>query len=203
MSEKNKKYNTGSRGTQMRGVRPHVPVLVKKLVKQRWARVSPVFFVGTVVTAAGSTTIQNDTVIFIGMIIMGLGVVTMWIAETGKPRLVTLPGPLVFIAGTVLTALSLTLIPTNPLLCAGMIATGIGTIAMWLVYVGKLGVNSLVVALLFTAGVITEAVSLTVYPSDLYIMIGMIITGIGAFGMWAFELVLDSDEEKSADEAGE
>jgi hypothetical protein len=139
-------------------------------------------------------------IIFVGMLIMGVGVVAMWMAETGKPRLATIPGPLIFIAGTVVTAMSMTINPSNPLLCAGMILTGVGTIIMWLVYVGKWGINAAIIAVLFTTGVCIEAVSLTVIPSDLLIMVGMIATGIGAFGMWAYELVLETDEEGSSSE---
>lgn len=173
-----------------------IPVVMKNLVRQSWFRVSPIFFLGTVITAAGTTVYANDMVIFVGMLIMGLGVVTMWIAETGKPRLATLPGPLVFIAGTVLTAMSMTINPSNPLLCGGMILTGLGTIVMWLIYIGKWGISAALVAVLFSAGVIMEAIGLTIAPSDLLIMIGMIATGIGAFGMWAFELVLETDEKE-------
>lgn len=169
--------------------------LMKNLMRQHWIRVSPIFFIGTVTTAAGTTIYQDDLTIFIGMIIMGLGVVAMWMAETGKLRLVTIPGPLIFILGTMLSAMSMTITPSGELLCGGMILTGIGTIIMWLVWVGRLGINSAIVAILFAVGIIIEAISLTVMPSDLLIMIGMIATGIGAFGMWAFELILEKDED--------
>src|SRR4030042_462515 len=190
----------GSSAMQGGRSRTHISSWMKNLMKQHWFRVSPVFFIGTVIAAAGTTIYKNDTVIFVGLLIMGLGVVAMWMAETGKPRLATIPGPLVFIAGTVITAMSMTISPSNPLLCGGLFLTGIGTAAMWLIYVGKWGINTHLIAILFTTGVIIEAVSLTVVPSDLLIMVGMIATGIGAFGMWAFELVLETDEEGSTSE---
>lgn len=169
---------------------------MKNIGKQRWLRVSPVFFLGTVITAAATTVYKNDTAIFTGMIIMGMGVVAMWVAEIGKFNLKSLPGPLLFIAGSVLTSMSLTINPSNPLLCGGMILTGLGTVLMWLMSVGKWGLYAALVAALFTAGITLEAVSLTVISSDLMIMIGMIATGLGAFAMWAFELTTDGEEKE-------
>ncbi len=171
-------------------------VRVESLVKQRWFRVSPVFFLGTIVTAGGTTVYKSDATIFAGMILMGLGVIAMWIAETGRLKLKTLPGPALFIIGSVLTAISMTIDPSNPLLCAGMILTGLGTIVMWQVSVGKWGFSAAVVAVLFSAGIILEALSLTVIASDLMVMIGMIATGMGAFAMWAFGLVDEREKEK-------
>src|SRR4030042_4493282 len=157
----------GSSAMQGGRSRTHISSWMKNLMKQHWFRVSPVFFIGTVIAAAGTTIYKNDTVIFVGLLIMGLGVVAMWMAETGKPRLATIPGPLIFIEGTVLSAMSMTITPSGEMLCGGMILTGIGTMVMWLVYVGRLGINSAIVAMLFTIGIIIEAVSLTVVPSDL------------------------------------
>ena len=175
-------------------------IRVQSLAKQPWFRVSPVFFLGTIVTAAGTTVYKSDMTIFIGMILMGLGVVAMWTAETGKLKLKKLPGPALFIVGSVLTAVSMTIDPSNPMLCGGMILTGLGTIVMWQVSAGKWGFNAAVVAVLFTGGIVLEALSLTVISSDMMVMIGMIATGMGAFGMWAFGLGdEDKKEEKSAE----
>lgn len=184
---------SGQRRIQLSG-------FVRKLAKQRWLRVSPIFFLGTIITATGTTLLESDMIIFAGMVIMGLGVVAMWIAETGRFSIKYLPAPLVFMAGTVITAMSMTVVPSNPLLCGGMILTGLGTIVMWLIYVGKWNTGAAIVALLFTAGIVIEALGLTIIPSDLMIMIGMIATGIGAFAMWSFELVLDTEEEEQAPE---
>ena len=180
--------------------RPLLPHWTRNLAHQRWFRASPIFFVGTVITAAGTTTYKSDTVIFVGMVIMGLGIVSMWLAEAGKPKLLALPGPLAFIAGSVLTAMSMTINPSNPLLCSGMILTGIGTLVMWVALEGKWGLSAVLISILFTAGISIEAVSLTIVPSDLLIMVGMIATGIGAFAMWAYETSNDEEEEEETSE---
>ena len=103
----------------------------------------------------------------------------MWTAETGKLKLKKLPGPALFIVGSVLTAVSMTIDPSNPMLCGGMILTGLGTIVMWQVSAGKWGFNAAVVAVLFMGGIVLEALSLTVITSDMMVMIGMIATGMG------------------------
>ena len=147
-------------------IRDSMPLsnLTKNLMRQAWFRISPIFFVGTIITAAGTTVAKSDMIVFVGMIIMGLGVVAMWLAETGKPGFKS--------GGSVLTAMSITIIPSNPLLCSGMILTGGGTMGMWLV--GKWGRSSaLLVAILFTIGVAMQAVGLTVVPSEMLIMGGM------------------------------
>ncbi len=90
--------------------------------------------------------------------------------------------------------------PSNPLLCSGMILTGLGTIAMWVVLVGKWSPSTAIVAVLFSGGVITESLGLTVVPSDLMIMVGMIATGIGAFSMWAYET---SQDEQGGEKTSE
>jgi hypothetical protein len=183
-------------------VRGSIPIsnLTKNLMRQAWFRISPIFFVGTIITAAGTTVSKSDMIVFVGMVIMGLGVVAMWLAETGKPGLKSIPGPLAFIGGSVLTAMSITIIPSNPLLCIGMILTCGGTMAMWLI--GKWGrTPALLVASLFTIGVAMQAVGLTVVPSDIMIMAGMIGTGIAAFAMWAYESGKGSNkEEKTSNE---
>jgi hypothetical protein len=47
-----------------------------------------------------------------------------------------------------------------------------------------------------------QAVGLTVVPSDMMIMGGMIVTGIGAFAMWAYESGKEGagEEEKTSEE---
>jgi hypothetical protein len=188
------------RKSAQKTLRERIPLasLLRNLMRQAWFRISPIFFVGTVITAAGTTVDKSDTVVFVGMVIMGLGVVAMWLASTGKPSLKSATGPLAFIGGSVLTAMSMTISPSNPLLCGGMILTGVGTIAMWLV--GKWGRSSALVAILFTAGVAMQAVGLTVVPSDMMIMGGMIVTGIGAFAMWAYESGKGAGEEGKTSE---
>jgi hypothetical protein len=172
-----------------------LPGWIKKLFQKKWFKVSPLFFIGTVITAMGTTTIQNDSVILAGMIIMGLGIVAMWIAETGKPSILSITGPLVFLGGSLLTAMSMTVNPSNPLLCAGMILTGAGTMAMWILSLEKKELSVIFVAVLFMAGIALEAVSLTLVDSSTMIMIGMIATGIGAFAMWAYEINSEGEEE--------
>ena len=182
-------------------IRDSMPLsnLTKNLMRQAWFRISPIFFVGTIITAAGTTVAKSDMIVFVGMIIMGLGVVAMWLAETGKPGFKSVWGPLAFIGGSVLTAMSITIIPSNPLLCSGMILTGGGTMGMWLV--GKWGRSSaLLVAILFTIGVAMQAVGLTVVPSEMLIMGGMIVTGIGAFAMWAYESGRETGKEEKKSE---
>jgi hypothetical protein len=176
-----------------------IATMVKNLSGRSWFRVSPIFFMGTIVTAAGTTVYKNDKAIFAGMILMGLGVISMWVAENGKFKWKSIPGPLVFMLGSILTAMSMTIIPSNPLLCAGMILTGLGTMVMWLIAKESWTINGILVGLLFMAGITLEAVSLTVFPSDVMIMIGMIATGFGAFAMWAFDLSEDKDEEKGSE----
>jgi hypothetical protein len=196
---KNSRQPAGS--ARIRGIAGAVlPVLVTTLSRQRWVSASPVFLLGTTITAVGTTIAKNDLTIFVGMVIIGLGVVAMWVAETGRPRVGTIPGPLVFIGGSVLTALSLSLVPSNPLLCLGMILTGAGTIAMWVVWIGGWTGGTFLVGVLFAAGIITEALGLTVVPSDVMILAGMIATGLGAFAMWAYETTTEQEERKSQQE---
>jgi hypothetical protein len=172
-----------------------LPGWMKKLTRKKWFRVSPMFFGGTIITSMGTTTIQNDTMIFAGMLIMGVGIVAMWIAETGKPNLLSFTGPLVFLAGSLLSAMSMTIYPSNALLCGGMILTGAGTLGMWVLSLEKRELSVIFVAVLFMAGIALEAVSLTLIDSNLMIMIGMIATGIGAFTMWAYETNYEGEEE--------
>lgn len=169
-------------------------------MRHRWFRALPIFFVGTVITAVGTTIYQSDTVIFVGMVIMGLGVVAMWVSEAGNLGLKSFPGPVAFVLGSIITAMSMTIRPSNPLLCGGIILTGLGTIAMWVVLFGEWGTSSAIVAVLFSAGVATEAIGMTIVPSDLMIMVGMIATGIGAFAMWAYETNKEAEEEEKASE---
>ncbi len=75
-----KTRNTGNRkSAPRRGDRR--PLMPTWLNKHRWVRVSPIFFAGTVVTAVGTTIDKSDMVTFVGMVIMGLGVVAMWVAQ--------------------------------------------------------------------------------------------------------------------------
>lgn len=183
-------------GMRPRHPRPLLPSWMSNIVQRPWFRVSPIFFLGTVVTAAGTTIQKSDAIILVGMIIMAIGVVAMWIAEIGKLKVKALPGPLMFMVGSVLSALSMTRNPSNMLLCIGMILTGIGTIAMWAISMGELRISTAIVVVLFCGGIITEALGLTVAPSDMMVMVGMIATGIGAFAMWAYETNEDPEESK-------
>jgi len=184
MADKGNTEETALAGGPRRFV---LPGWMKKLTRKKWFRVSPVFFIGTVITSMGTTTVKNDSIIFAGMLVMGLGIIAMWIAETGKPNWLSITGPLTFLAGSVLTAMSMTVYPSNPLLCSGMILTGGGTLGMWALSLEKREPSVIFVAVLFMAGIALEAVSLTLVDSSLMIMIGMIATGIGAFAMWAYE----------------
>ncbi len=175
--------------------------LKRRLLQQQWFRASPVFFFGTVATAAGTTVYPSDAVLFIGMSLMGLGVVAMWVAETGRPTWKSVWGPIVFVAGSIASAMSMTLNPSDLLLCVGMMLTGVGTVWMWVVWVAEWGINTALVVVLFTAGVTMEAISLTIVPSGLMTMLGMIATGIGAFAMWAYETDLEGRKDEELAEA--
>jgi hypothetical protein len=197
MSEK-RETNKNIKSAPRRGIRR--PLLPKWLDKHRWVRVSPVFFSGTVITAIGTTIAKSDTITFVGMVIIALGVMAMWAAQA-NPGLKHFPGPVIFLIGSMLSAVSMTINPSNMLLCIGMIMTGFGTIAMWVVMVEGWSTGAVIVSVLFSGGIITEALGMTVIPSDMMIMAGMIATGLGAFSMWAYETHLNSaEEEKKAKE---
>ena len=192
MSEKREIRETGKSYPRSGDKRPLLPNLLNK---HRWVRVSPVFFAGTVITAAGTTIHKSDMVTFVGMVIIALGVIAMWAAQANA-GLKHFPGPVAFMAGSVISAMSMTINPSNTLLCSGMILTGLGTIGMWVVMVEGWSAGSALVSVLFSGGIVTEALGMTVMPSETMIMAGMIATGVGAFAMWAYETYQQAAEEE-------
>ncbi|MEX1022072.1 MAG: hypothetical protein WD058_02885 [Dehalococcoidia bacterium] len=151
---------------------------------QAWKFIMPVFFAGSVTTATGLTVIPNDSIILLGMVLTGIAVVSMWLPGKGGVRLQTAAVMLIFVTGSGLTGLALTVNPSNTLFFWGMVLTGIGIIGMWLV--GKTGPLALGIAGAFVAGTSLQATGLTIAPSDALVMPGMILVSGSVFGMWVY-----------------
>ena len=148
-----------------------------------WVYVTPVFFAGSVTTAAGVTVAESDTVILLGMVLTGIAGVAMWLP--GKALHVpTLAVMLAFVGGSALTALALTVNPSNTFFLWGMILTGFGIIGMW--FIGKEGRLAQATAAAFLGGTTLQAFGLTVTPSDMLVMSGMVGVSIAVFGMWLY-----------------
>jgi hypothetical protein len=150
---------------------------------RHWPLLLPIFLVGTVATAYGLTIAESDRIIFAGMVLTGIAVVSMWLPGKGiRPS--TTAVIMMFIIGSACTALSLTVQPTNTLFCAGMMLTGAGTIGMWMV--GKTGKLATVTGVTFMSGISAQAFGLTITPSDPFVMLGMILIAGAVFGMWVY-----------------
>ncbi|MCB9483079.1 MAG: hypothetical protein H6675_03625 [Dehalococcoidia bacterium] len=151
-------------------------------VAQIWPYVFAVFLAGGTCTAVGITVAENDYLILAGMILTGVGVVSMWVPGKGALRPSTAGVLLAFVSGSVCTAISLTVNPSNPLLFAGMVLSSIGIAGMWLI--GKESRFSRVVAACFVGGITLQATGLTAMPSDVLVMLGMVLVPSAVFGMW-------------------
>jgi len=151
-------------------------------VHQIWPYVLAIFLAGAASTALGITILESDKMIMAGMILTGLGIASMWLPGKGRLQLRTVLVLLAFVAGSVFTAVSLTIQPSNPMLFAGMVLSSTGIAGMW--SIGKTGRLVLGVASTFVAGILLQAVGLTLAPSDLLVMMGMFLVSAAVFGMW-------------------
>ncbi len=166
---------------------------------QIWPFVLAVFLAGGTCTAIGITVAENDLLILAGMILSGIGVVAMWLPGKGALRAATAGVLLAFVAGSACTAVSLTVNPSNPLLLAGMVLSAIGIAGMWLL--GKQGRFPRAVAGSFVSGITLQAVGLTAVPSDVLVMLGMVLVPFAVFGMWFEANRPKGDDEGEEDRA--
>ena len=151
-------------------------------VAQIWPYVLAVFLLGGTCTAIGITVAENDYLILAGMVLSGVGVVSMWLPGKGALRLSTTGVLVAFVAGSICTAISLTVHPSNPMLFAGMVLSSVGIAGMWLI--GKESRFSRLVAGCFVSGITLQATGLTAVPSDVLVMLGMVLVPSAIFGMW-------------------
>jgi len=171
------------RGRRLPALRANTLLLAGDSNSRFWPFLLPVFLGGAVTTAFGLTIAESDQVIFVGMVLTGIAVVSMWLPGKGL-HLSTGTVITAFVTGSACTAMALTVQPSNGLFLAGMILTGVGIIGMWLV--GKSGRLAQMTAGTFMSGISAQAVGLTVAPSDPLVMVGMIMVACGVFGMWVY-----------------
>src|SRR5690606_5477498 len=119
-----------------------------------------------------------------GMVLTGLAVIAMWLPGKGGLTLVTASVIGSFISGSALTAMALTVHPSNTFFLWGMVLTSLGIVGMW--FVGKAGRLAQGTAACFVAGSALQAVGLTVSPSDAMVMAGMVAVSVAVFGMWLY-----------------
>ena len=153
------------------------------VASQAWLYIMPLFLAGSVITAAGVTMAESDTVILVGMVLTGVAVVAMWLPGKGL-NLLTFGVMVAFVGGSGLTALALTVNPSNAFFLWGMILSGAGIVGMW--FIGKEGRLAQGVAACFLGGTSLQAVGLTVSPSDALVMAGMVGVSVAVFGMWLY-----------------
>lgn len=150
---------------------------------QTWLYILPLFLAGSVTTAVGVTIAESDQVILVGMVLTGMAVVAMWLPGKGL-NLMTLGVMAAFVGGSGLTALALTVNPSNAFFLWGMILSGAGIVGMW--FIGKEGRLAQGTAACFLGGTALQAVGLTVSPSDTLVMAGMVGVSVAVFGMWLY-----------------
>jgi uncharacterized membrane protein len=160
---------------------------------RRRLMVLPLFAAGVVATAAGETVAASDTITMAGIVLTALGIVAMWAVDDDQRGAVASGGAAIFLTGAGLSAVAMTVNPSNPLLCAGMIATGIGTNGMWLGDKSDRWAYSVVAVSL--GGIVALAVGLTVGASNVLAMLGMVLIGAGVAGMWMY----GAEDEAEAD----
>ncbi len=93
----------------------------------------------------------------------------------------------IFLSGSVMTALGLTILASNGLVLAGMVLTSLGIASMWLPGRGAIRWRSLVVIVAFLVGNFCTAMALTLSASNQLLLVGMILSAIGIGGMWAYD----------------
>ncbi len=171
--------------TQQGGLAQFAKVVGTTLARRPVVSVGPIFFAGTFATSAGITVAKNDMMVLLGVVLTGIGVIAMWLPGKGGLRLSTGAVLGAFVGGTLLTALSLTIRPTNDYLFWGMVLLGLGIVGMWLI--GKSDRIAQAIAALFIVGNVVQAAGLTIMPSALVVMCGLMLVGAGIFGMWWYE----------------
>lgn len=151
-----------------------------------------ILFAGIATTAVGVTVAANDTVVLAGIVLSGIGVVAMWLPGQGGLRLSTSTVIGAFVIGSALTGLAMTVNTSNALLFWGMVLVGLGIIGMW--WIGKSGLLAWAVALVFTLGNCLQAAGLTLAPSNVLVLCGMVLVGASIIGMWVYD---NQEEEPS------
>lgn len=166
-------------------------------VSEVWPYVLAIFLSGGVLTALGLTVFFNDTLVFAGMLLTSVGIVSMWVPGRGAVRRRKALVIGFFLLGNLMTAVSLTVSTSNVLMLGGMTLSAIGIAGMWLI--DKEGVLAQVISLAFVSGAALQATGLTVFRSDLLIGVGMVAVSGGIFGMWVhahpFQLVRDYERD--------
>src|SRR5690606_28640551 len=100
-----------------------IPLPTATGARPAWIYIMPVFFAGSVTTSVGLTIAASDRVILAGMVLTGLAVIAMWLPGKGGLTLVTASVIGSFISGSALTAMALTVHPSNTFFLWGMVLT--------------------------------------------------------------------------------